>query len=207
MRLRQIARTLHSHPGAIFAITKKLCDQGIVVKQRLPRHKYDGYIALNRALPIHAALKKLLIALDRTWPVARAGKRAYFRRHMPYDANLRKQSCDVFCSRIRSQVLLLVAAGGTVDLETICQALSISYFRAYDAVERWKKQNILRTRIRGELQISLDPDFAAAHELRALLLTFVRHCPRWRALRALARSRMRKRARTNDAGRQHKTPG
>ncbi len=117
MHVRAIARAITTDSHKVFNMVERLCESGIVVKRN-----HEGgrkYASLNRKVPIYRSLHKLLLALDKHWPVERV-ERQVARWYMPFDDDMAPQRLDlIFQSPVRSRFLLLIAALRITDMTTI----------------------------------------------------------------------------------------
>ncbi len=172
-------------------MVERLRLSGLVVKRDVIGGR--KYVYLNRQLPIYPALLRLLLALDKHWPAQRDGPNTA-RWYMPFDRDLTTERLDsIFQSPLRSRILLFVAAVGECNLETIYETLGLGTVSAMLAVNHWQRQGILRSRrYKRHRLVSLDPNFVAAKELRALLRVTVAHAPEYKGLRTIAQRNMRK---------------
>jgi transcriptional regulator TrmB len=197
MHVRHIARVIGSPSGKVFDMVEGLRETGLVVKRQ--RAGGRKYVALNQKLPAYRALNRLLLALDRYWPIGRVEKAARWSWHMPFENNMSERLFnEIFHSSVRSRTLLFVAAVGTVDLMTISNTLDLSVTSTLQALGRWEREGILRfQRVRTRWLIALDTNFEAATELRSFLLELVKNSSEHRALRKIGREKMHRLKRTD----------
>jgi hypothetical protein len=191
MTVRELGRAIRSDSHKTWDMVERLRKSGLVVKR-----DYAGgrkYVALNRQLPIHRPLLRLLLALDRHWPGQRIN-RTTARWHMPFDRNLTTERMDhIFQSPVRSRILLFISAVGETDMSTIYKLLGLGTVSTMLIVNHWEKQGIVCTRwFKKHRLVKLDPEFIVAKELKALIREIVVHSEEYRTLRAVARARLRK---------------
>lgn len=188
MHVRAIARAIKSDSHKTYDMVERLRVSGLVVKRF-----HDGgrkYVQIDRRLIVYKALIRLLRRLDATWPAIRV-ERTVARWYMPFDGTMPSEKLDhVFQSPVRSRILTYIAAVGETNMQNMYRALAIGSVSALYAVAHWEKQGVLRSRRMGrERLVSLDPDFIASDELRALLRLIVAGTPELQGLRASARAR------------------
>ena len=190
MHVRHIARTIGSDSHKVWNTIEALRAINVVVKR-----EEDGgrkYAALNRDLPIYRPLCRLLIAMDRYWPVPRAEFRTAPRR-MPYHDTFNPNLLtEMFQGPVRTHVLLLVAAVGAADQKTIGDLLRLAPISGRLALDRWERQGVLHSiRLGNGRFYALDPGFEVAPELKALLREIIRHSRELQQQRAIWRAQMR----------------
>jgi hypothetical protein len=191
MHVRHIGRSVRMDSHKTWNAVERLVESGIVVKRTRPGGR--KYVSLNRQLPIYRSLKKMLLALDRHWPAIRIDRQTA-RWHMPFDKDMRAARLDqIFHSRPRSRMLTFIAASGVTDMQTMYKFLGIGSVSAMYIVNFWEREGVVRTNwFKRHRLVSLDPNFIVAKELKALLREIVIHSGEYRALRRVARARLRK---------------
>jgi hypothetical protein len=191
MHVRHIARTIGSDSHKVWNMIESLRAINVVVKR-----EEDGgrkYAALNRGLPIYRPLYRLLIAMDRYWPVPRV-EHQIARWRMRFNDDMDQKLFDeVFQGKIRSRVLLLIAAIGLTDQKNIYNLLGLGTVSTLYAVNHWERQGVLKSiYVKSSRLVALNREFECAAELKALLLEMVKHSGELLALRKIGRERMRK---------------
>lgn len=191
MHVRHIARTIGSDPHKVWNMIESLRDINVVVK----REKDGGrkYAALNRDLPIYRPLYRLLIAMDKYWPVPRIEHQTA-RWRMPFNDDVTPKLLDeLFQGPVRARVLLFVAAVGLTDQKNIYNLLGLGTGSTLYAVNHWERQGVLKSiYVKSSRLVTLNREFEVAAELKALLLEMVKHSGELLALRKIGRGRMRK---------------
>jgi hypothetical protein len=170
MHLKQIAETIGSPPPAVFRIVGDLVGLGLAVKGGKAGQRRRP-ISINRRLTIYPALERLLLAIDREWPVRRSSGQKHPLRPTPWEGTApRRSPPSIFQSATRTRVLIFIAATAKTDVAAITAGLNLNWMSAFAAVSRWEREGIVRFNHTGERRVvSMNPDFAAAVELRALL--------------------------------------
>ena len=138
MHVRELARTIGSDSHKAWNMVERLRESGLVVKRDVPGGR--KYAALNRELPTHPPLLRLLLALDERWPSKRVEQPTY-RWRMPYDTTLSPDRLDhIFQSPVRSRTLLFIAAVGLTDMVTLYTTLGLDAVSALYAVNHWERE-------------------------------------------------------------------
>jgi biotin operon repressor len=191
MHVRQIARTIGSDSHKVWNMVESLREINVVVK----REQGGGrkYAALNRDLPIYRPLYRLLIAMDKYWPVPRIDRQTA-RWRMPFNDDMEQKLFDeLFQGQVRSRVLLLIAAIGLTDQKNIYNLLGLGTVSTLYAVNHWERQGVLKSiYVKSSRLVTLNREFECAAELKTLLLEMVKHSGELLALRKIGRKRMRK---------------
>jgi DNA-binding MarR family transcriptional regulator len=96
-------------------------------------------------------------------------------RDLEKKSNMSQQlSRPIFQSATRERVLVYLALVGKADYVTMAEALSVDWMSVKAAVKRWEKEGVVRSDyFDGNRRVLLNPDFAAAKQLRALLEVLV----------------------------------
>gem|GEM_PF-3094215 len=154
-----------------------LTECGVIVRDK--KSSSGRYLALNKGLSAYRELLILLRALaiknpqtvaDR--PARRAERLALKNLDLqwnagPYDASAFDR---LFYSKVRTRVLLAISAAGSTDVTDIDLVFSESKRSAWNAVNHWQREGLIRSRVVGRRRaLDLDPTFYAAKELRAFL--------------------------------------
>jgi hypothetical protein len=167
----EIARTLEVTTDSVLDAVQYLVDTGLAVKGQRVGVGGVKPIALNRSLPIYPELKRLLLAMDRHWPIARAKTPNQSTLILPYNNVMPERLLrQIFISPIRTRVLLYIATSGRTPLSAISRALGAHRMSVLSAVNLWETEGVIRSRhIEGVRVLSLDPDFPIARELLNLI--------------------------------------
>ena len=164
---------------------------GVIVRRDRPGGR--KYVSLNKTLMTYRPLMRLLLALDVKWPATRVNHPAYRWGMRNDDGVMTAERLDlVFCSPVRSRILLYVAAVGTTDMKTMYGVLGIGAVSAMFAANHWEREGIIvTTRVGKHRLLELNPCYVAATQLRSLLSLLVARSEEYRALRNVGRTRMR----------------
>ena len=189
MTVRELGRAIGSDASKTFAMVERLLQAGLVVK----RDRTGGrkYVAINKALVVYNELQALLLALDGDWPAKRVAQPRYRWAMWNDGGSLDAGRLDcMFQSPVRSRTLLFIAAVGKTQMKSIYDLLGLGTVSAMYAVNHWEREGVVRTATRGKLRVvQLNPSFAAAAPLAALLQALIDTSDEYRAYRTIMSKR------------------
>lgn len=189
MTVRELARALGCDSHAAWKMVAGLLDAGLLVKRDRPGGR--KYVAVNRAFPAYTDLMALLAKIASHYPPPTTTVPG-FRWGLQTDTSTfpSKRLDLIFASPVRSRVLLLIAASGSIVTSDVADLLGLDAVSAMYAVNHWERERVIRSRYIKRCRIlSLDDRWFAATELRALLTTLTLHNSEYGGLGAIARQR------------------
>jgi hypothetical protein len=188
---RKIAKLWRVNPVTGHDWVNQLQRSGVVEK----RSKGAAYPGLNMRYRLHANVRELLFALSKKFkppkidvPKWRAG---FSTSAMAKPTRLGTEVKHLFGSENRTNVLVLVATAGALDIVTIAKSLGLQIKSAEYAVNALIEEKLLAGRKDGQHKmISLNPKMPAADEFRRLLLCVALWRPVVRSKRGAARTEL-----------------
>jgi DNA-binding Lrp family transcriptional regulator len=189
--VRRLAALLGVDKHTAFDLVAQLARSGVVEKRR----SGAAYPGLNRTFRLHDNLRELLVALAQRFeqpnpnvPKWRAG---FSTSRMAKPSGGGDELDWLFGSRIRTRILVLVAAAGITNFGSIQRALRVYPLAARYAIRRLVEDGLLATEVSGMHKlVTLDEEMPVYDEFRRLLLCVARWCSRHRGLAQDARASM-----------------
>ena len=173
--------------------------QGVVVRA-MPTDGVGRFVALRRDNPLYRPLLSLLMRMEIAYPqssVEPKPSRATERIRLgDYEKSKRRgttliDDADLFQSRIRTRVLLAIAACGETDAADLTSILIEDDRSVWNVVNHWEREGVVRSEARGRRRVlSLNDEWCAALELRRLLEAMIRIRPQYRGLAELSLRRI-----------------
>lgn len=173
--------------------------QGVLVRARTT----DGvgrFAAIRRDNPLYRPLLALLERMEAESPQPRASTKplrtAERLRLGLFEKTMRRGTTpiddhDLFQTRIRTRVLLAIAACGETDAVDLAGLLIEDERSVWNVVNHWEREDIVRSEPRGRRRVLLLNDrWYAARELRHLLGAMLRSQPQYRGLAKLSLRRI-----------------
>jgi len=173
--------------------------QGVVVRATTT----DGvgrFAAIRRDNPLYRPLLALLERMAAESPQPHASTKplrtAERLRLGLFEKTMRRGTTpiddhDLFQTRIRTRVLLAIAACGETDAVDLAGLLIEDDRSVWNVVNHWEREGIVRSEPRGRRRVLfLNDQWCAAPELRHLLNAMLRSKPQYRALAELSLRRI-----------------
>ena len=197
--VQELATAVGSDARKVRANLEILERQGIVVRAS-PTGGAGRFVALRRDNPFYRPLLSLLTRMESAYPQngvePKPSRTAERIRLGDFEKSKRRgttliDDADLFQSRIRTRVLLAIAACGETDAVDLTSILIEDDRSIWNVVNHWEREGIVRSEARGRRRVlSLSDEWCAAPELRRLLQAMIRIRPQYRGLAELSLRRI-----------------